>query len=454
MKMLKNIGRTLAAVVRSIFKWIDRHIITPLTKFVLFISEKTGAKTGKFERWLTRKNTLIILSLILAIGFFFVVDSKSIILVDSSAEVLYDQKVEATYNREAYVVEGLPETVDVTMIGGTAELYLAKQLASGTVKVDLTNYKEGTHKVNLKYDSTINSVNYKLDPSTVTVIIYPKVSKTVNVDVDVLNKSALDSKLAVQSVTIDQEEVIIKGAEHTLEKVSTVKALVDIKNIIDPKAGVVTLNDVKLVAYDNEGNVVDVEIVPNKVTATVSIVSPSKEVPIKVIPKGTVAFGKAISSMTSSISKVTVYGEESVLEELQYIPIEIDVNGLSENKTFDVKITKPQGVRDISETDAQVSISLGTEVSKEIEDVYIETINLNPNYKAVALGENSSKISVIVKGTREVIDSIDASNIKAIVDLSEYGEGDHEVEIEVTGDELKATYTPKTTKIKIRITTK
>ncbi len=454
MKMLKNIGRTLAAVVRSIFKWIDRHIITPLTKFVLFISEKTGAKTGKFERWLTRKNTLIILSLILAIGFFFVVDSKSIILVDSSAEVLYDQKVEATYNREAYVVEGLPETVDVTMIGGTAELYLAKQLASGTVKVDLTNYKEGTHKVNLKYDSTINSVNYKLDPSTVTVIIYPKVSKTVNVDVDVLNKSALDSKLAVQSVTIDQEEVIIKGAEHTLEKVSTVKALVDIKNIIDPKAGVTTLNDVKLVAYDNEGNVVDVEIVPNKVTATVSIVSPSKEVPIKVIPKGTVAFGKAISSMTSSISKVTVYGEESVLEELQYIPIEIDVNGLSENKTFDVKITKPQGVRDISETDAQVSISLGTEVSKEIEDVYIETINLNPNYKAVALGENSSKISVIVKGTREVIDSIDASNIKAIVDLSEYGEGDHEVEIEVTGDELKATYTPKTTKIKIRITTK
>ncbi len=451
MKILKNIGRTLAAVIRSIFKWIDRHIITPLTKFVLFISEKTGAKTGKFERWLTKKNTLVILSLVLALGFFFVVDSKSIILVDSSAEVLYDQKVEATYNREAYVVEGLPETVDVTMIGGTAELYLAKQLASGTVKVDLTNYKEGTHKVNLKYDSTINSVNYKLDPSSVTVIIYPKVSKTVNVDVDILNKSVLDSKLAIQNVTIDQEEVIIKGAEHTLEKVSTVKALVDIKNIIDPKAGVTTLNDVKLVAYDSDGNVVDVEMVPSKVTATVSIVSPSKEVPIKVIPKGTVAFGKAISSMTSSVSKVTVYGEESVLEELQYIPIEIDVNGLSENKTFDVKITKPQGVRDISETDAQVSISLGTEVSKEIEDVQIDSINLNPIYKAAAGGENSSKISVIVKGTREVIDSIDASNIRAIVDLSEYGEGTYEVEVEVIGDDLRATYIPKTTKINVKI---
>lgn len=454
MKMLKNIFRTILAIFRAIFKWIDRHIITPLTKFVLLISEKTGAKTGKFEKWLTRKNTLIFLSLILAISFFFVVDNKSIVLVDSSAEVLYDQKVEATYNREAYVVEGLPESVDVTMIGGTAELYLAKQLASGTVKVDLTNYKEGTYKVNLKYDSTINSVNYKLDPSSVTVIIYPKVSKTVNVDVDVINKNVLDSKLSIQNVTIDQEEIIIKGAEHTLEKVSTVKALVDIKNIIDPKAGVVTLNDVKLVAYDNEGNVVDVEMVPNKVTATVSIVSPSKELPIKVIPKGTVAFGKAISSMTSSISKVTVYGEEEVLDNLQFIPIEIDVNGLAENKTYDIKINKPQGVRDISVDNTKVTISLDKEVTKEIEDVYIETINLNPNYKAVALGENSSKITVTVKGTEEVLKTIDASNIKAIVDLKEYGEGDHEVEIKVTGDELKATYTPKTTKIKIRITIK
>ena len=454
MKTLKNIGRTIAALFRSLFKLIDRYIITPITKFILFLGEKTGKKTGSFERWLTRKNTLIILSLVIALGCYFIVDSKAILLVDSSAEVLYDQKVEATYNREAYVDEGLPETVDVTMIGGTQELYLAKQLASGTVKVDLSNYKEGTHKVSLKYDSTINSVNYKLDPSTVTVIIYPKSSKTVTAEVDILNKSALDSKLSIDNVTIDQDQIIIKGAEHTLEKVSTVKALVDIKNIINPKAGVTTLSDVKLVAYDDTGNVVDVEMVPNKVTATVSIVSPSKEVPVKIIPKGEVSFGKAISSMTSSVSKVIVYGDEDVLDELQYIPIEIDVNGLSENKTFDVKLSKPQGVRSISESSASVTISLGTEVVKEIDDVYIETINLNSNYKASALGENSSKITVIVKGTREVIDAIDAANIKAVVDLSEYGEGDHEVDIIVSGDELKATYTPKTTKIKIRITSK
>ena len=49
---------------------------------------------------------------------------------------------------------------------------------------------------------------------------------------------------------------------------------------------------------------------------------------------------------------------------------------------------------------------------------------------------------------------IDETKIKAIVDLSGYKEGDHEVTITVTGDDVKATYTPKTTKIKIRISKK
>lgn len=454
MKAIKNIGRTISAIFRTIGRWIDKKIITPITKFVLLISEKTGKKTGKLEKWLVRKNTLIFLSLILAIGMFFLVDSKSIVLVDSSAEVLYDQKVEATYNQEAYVVEGLPEKVDVTIIGRTVDLYLAKQLSTGTVSVDLTNYKEGTHKVNLNYESPINSVNYKLDPSTVTVIIYPKVSRQISVDVDLINKDHLDSKLSIQDVTIDQKEIIIKGAEHVLEKVSTVKALVDVDNIIDPKAGVTTLSDVKLVAYDKDGQVVNVEMVPNKVTATISIVSPSKELPIKLIPKGNVEFGKAISSLTSDVSKVVVYGEESALEELQYIPIEIDVTGLTENKEYNVMIEKPQGVRDISVDKTSVSITLDTEVSKEIQDVHIETINLDSNYKAVAIGESSSKTSVIVKGTQDVVDAIDAESLKATVDLKGYSEGDHEVEVIVTGDELKASYTPKTTKIKVRITKK
>ena len=79
---------------------------------------------------------------------------------------------------------------------------------------------------------------------------------------------------------------------------------------------------------------------------------------------------------------------------------------------------------------------------------------MDSNYKAVAIGENSSKTSVIVKGTQEVLDGIDADTIKATVDLSGYSEGDYEVEVVVTGDDVRASFTPKTTKIRIRISRK
>jgi len=220
MKANKKAGLTIAAIFKKITKIIDKIFVVPITKFILLITEKTGKKTGKFEKWLTRKNTLVFISLILALVLFFYVDNKSIVLIDSSAEVLYDQKVEAIYNKEAYVVEGLPETADVTLIGRRVDLYLAKQLSTSSVTVDISNLGEGTHRVNLKYESAINSVNYKLDPSSIMINIYPKVSETRTVSTDIINQDKLNTQLSVQSVNINQNEIIIKGAEHTLEKVS------------------------------------------------------------------------------------------------------------------------------------------------------------------------------------------------------------------------------------------
>lgn len=456
MKKTKSKKRTRKTFLflRAIVKLIDKKIITPITKFILLITDKMGKRTDRFERWLVKKNTLVFISLIIAIAAFFAVDKKTISLVDSYAEVLYDQKVEAVYNTETYVVEGLPETVDVTLIGRKIDMYLAKQLSKGTVSVDISNLKEGTHKVTLNYESGIESIDYKLDPSTVNINIYSKVSTTKVATIDTINKEELDTKLSVSNVSIDKTEIIIKGAEHTIKEVANVRALVDISKLVDPEVGVMTLENVPLIAYDNDGKVVEVEMVPSKVTATINIDSPHKEIPIKVIPIGEVQFGKAISSITSSETKVTVYGEQSALANIEYLPVEVDVTNLNSNKTYNVSLTTPTGLRQLSVKNTKITVTLGEEITKEIKDIRIETTNLDTNYKAAAIGEASIKTTVIVKGTKEVLDAIDEDKIKAIVDLSGYTEGDHEVTVTVTGDDVKATYTPKTTKIKIRISKK
>ena len=459
MKMLKKIIKVFKNIFRTIASFIDKFIVTPITKFALFIGEKVDKGAGKFERWLNKRNTLIFLSLLMSLLIFFYVDSQASNVIDSAAEVLHNQVVDVTYNKEAYIIEGLPETADVTLIGRTVDLYLAKQLSTGKVTADLSNLKEGTHKIELNYESPINSVNYKLDPSSITVNVYPKVSATKSITVDVINKDKLDSKLSVQSVNIDKDEVIIKGTEdeksiHNINMVATVKALVDVGEIVDPTSGVNTLKDVKLVAYDKYGNVVDVEIVPEKVTATINIESYSGTAKIKVIPKGNVAFGKAISSISYSVNEVSIYGDQEVVSKYieSYIPVEVDVTGLSENKTYTIVVPKPEGVREVSEKTITVKVSLGEEKSIEVEDIKIDAINLGPNLKAGAIGENSSKTTVIVKGTQEVLDAIDNTTIKATVDLSGLGEGEHTVKVNVVGDEVKASYFAKTTTIKVKIT--
>ena len=461
MKGLKKIIKAIKKFFLGIFNFIDRVIVTPVTKFGLFLGEKTDKNAGKFEKWLNKKNTLVFISLFMALLLFFYVDNQASTVIDSAAEVLHNQTVEATYNKEAYVVEGIPETADVTLIGRTVDLYLAKQLSTGKVSVDLSNLKEGTHKVDLSYESSINSVTYKLDPSSITVNVYPKVSQTKTVTIDVINKDKLDSKLSVQSVTLDKEEVIIKGTDdekssHNINKVATVKALVDVGSIVDPKAGVNTVDKVKLVSYDKYGNVVDVEVVPETVTATVNIESYSGTAKLKVIPKNIdkISFGKAISSITTSVNEISIYGDQETVNKYSesYIPIEVDVAGLADNKTYTVVVSKPEGIREVSEKTITVKISIGKEESKEVDDIKIDAINLGPNLKAGAIGENSSKTTVVVKGTKEVLDAIDSTTIKATVDLSGLGEGEHTVNVKVSGEEVKANYFAKTTKIKVRIT--
>lgn len=444
-----------ATIIKVIYSVIDKFIIIPITKVMIFVSDKFSNKTDRLEKWLVKKNTLVFISLILAIALFLYVDSESTIIVNDSAEVLYDQKVKVTYNSNSYVIEGLPDSVDVTLIGRKVDLYLAKQLSKGSVTADLSNLKEGTHTISLDYNCSITSVQYKLDPSVVNITIYPKVSETRTASIDVINKNKLDKKLSVGDVTLDDKEVVIKGAEHTLKKVAMVKALVDVSKIVDPTIGTSTLDDIKLVAYDSDGKVVKgVEMEPNKLSAKVVIESPKKEVPLKVTPTGSLEFGKAIDNIVTDISKVTVYGDQDVLDKLEYLPVEVDVSGLNEDKQYDVIISKPSGIKEISDTNVKVAVTLGVETSKEVDDVYIETINLNPNYKAVAIGENSSKTSVVVKGTKNVIDAIDSSMITAQVDLSDYKEGEYEVAVNVSGDDNKAVYAAKTTKIRIKISKK
>lgn len=441
-------------IVNNIIDFFDKKIVTPITKLVLKITTRYDGSGKKIEKLLTKTNSLLYISLFLSLLIFIVIDQRIVSFTDNTAEVLKDREVKVIYNEEKYVVEGLPESVDITLIGSKTDLYIAKQSASNYVTVDLSGLKPGTHKVNIEYNQNNGDIEYSVNPSTITVIIYEKVSETRTLSVDLLNKDSMDSKLVVDKTEFDTDKVVIKGSESQLKQVVEVKALVDLNNLPEQSAGTYTLSDVPLVAYDAEGNVVDVEIVPNTIDVDVTVSSPSKELPIKVIPTGEVASSYAISSLSSSETKVTVYGNTEALNDLKYIPVYVNVNGLKADKTYKVEIEKPVGVKSLSVNNVTVSVTLGEVATKKIDDISIEPINLSSEYTVQGSSESATKVTVTLKGVQNVIDSITADDIKAYIDLDGYTEGEYEVEVKVEGSDNKVQYTSMTKKVKVTISKK
>lgn len=451
-KQKKNKTNIFARAFKTIIKFFDKIIITPFSKLAYMITDKLSIKSGTFEKFLNRPNTLLYLSLILAFCTFLLIDNRVINLISSESIVLENQPVEVEYNDEAYVVEGLPEDVDIVLMGRKMDLYLAEQLGDHKLTLDLSDYGVGTHKVSIKYNNPVNNLDYIISPSEVTVVIYPKVSEVRTLSIDVLNTDKLDQTLVVSNVLLDRDEVIIKSHEAKLAKVASVKALIDVNSLNATQAGTYTLENVKLVAYDEKGTeLTDIEIIPETVTATVTITSPSKVVPIQIVPIGDIAPGSAIESIESSVTQVTVYADEEILAALNYIEVEIDVTGLNEDKTYQKVINKPNGARSISETSITINVKMEAETSKEFENIPIVFENLGSGLKVNAQREEDTKVTVSVGGVQSLLDKLEASDIKAYVDLEGLGVGTHTVPVYVTGEDLKLTYTSKTQNIKIII---
>lgn len=446
-------------LISKLINLIDKKIVLPVTKLIIRISKNLKKKENNLERLLNNQNVVLILSLFIAIIIFICFDQKVITFNNQTSEVLQNKKIDAIYNEESYVIEGLPKKVDITLTGNRSDLFIAKQSASSNVTVNLSNLKEGSHKVKIEYNQPFSSIKYTVNPSLANVNIYRKVSQSKTITTDLLNQDSLQDKLIIQKVSPQRSEVVIKGttdekATNSLNKVATVKALIDIEKLSKQEEGTTTIKDVPLKAYDKKGNILNVEIVPSKITVDIEIASPSKKIPIKVIPKGNIGFGKAISTITMSDETVTVYAKKSVLNDLQYVPVKVDVTGLKENREYKLDLTKPSGVHYMTVNTVTLKFTLDNASSKDIEGINIDVRNLSDQYSVQGLSEQDIKVNVTAKGVSSVLNTIKSEDIIAYIDLKNYKEGEYEVPVKVEGVDSRVQFVSKTKKVKIKIVKK
>lgn len=447
----KKKNNAFKSIFKGIYKVIDKVIVTPISTLIYKIQNKLG-KDSKIEKLLNRPNALLILSLLFAVALFCFVDNAAVSLVNNDAKFLTNIPVEVEYNSSAYVIEGIPETVDMTLIGKKTEIYLSEKLGDNKVVVDLTDYQasDSPVRVKLTYNKPINNVDYKIDPTYVTVTIKEKVSDNKTVSYDLMNQDELDPKLSVKSVELSKTDVIVRGSQDTIDAIASIKALIDLSNDEFTKAGTYPVDNLKLVAYGSDGSIIkNVEIVATNISAKVELDSYSKRVPVKVQITGKLLSGKAISSISingvnANDFETTIYGDEAALENIDSIPISIDADGQGNNgsKTSKVTFSKPAGVRSISDESVTVVLNFGEAKQKTITLTGIRTSNVPNGLSANLESESDQHVEVQVIGVESVLNSLDSnsSDIYAYVDLTGMSTGKYSVPVKVVGNDSRLQY--------------
>lgn len=394
-----------------------------------------------------------LVALCLAVVLYLVIngpDKGSSIFVSNVRQVVTLDNVSVTSNisSSVYEVTGLPETVTVNVMGDNADVQFASQQKdSYQVLADLEVFGEGTHEITLEPVNFSDNVDVTIQPSTALVTIKKKISRSFTIGYDFINTNKLDKIYSLAEPEFSQNEVIVKASEDTISKISFVKALIDVDGI---KADFE--QDAKLVAYDQEGNPVNVDILPETITAKVSVTTPHKEVPIEIIPEGKMKDGLAIESYTLDHSSITIYAPQSVLDNVDKVSISVPVTRITKDTKITMPVMLPAGVSTGSINKVSISLKVGEETSTTIDNVAIVYKNLDNNLKYLLGDDVSATTSVTVKGAKSVLDTIKAEDITVTMDLEGYNKPmSGEVPLTVSGKNKLAIYSLKNASLKITL---
>lgn len=402
-----------------------------------------------FDRFLYQKRYSAIISLLLALLFYFSVLYSTNKVTEITDSLKMDEvQVEVILPNEDYEVSGIPKNVSAFVTGNMPDLIAFRSTSNNArAVIDLTDKQPGSYSINYSRRGIPNSLNAIFTPESAKVVIAQKQSRAFNVDIDVINKYSLDKQFIVSNVLLEQEVVEIKASQEKLDQISKVVASIDV--------GGKNQNfevDAPVLVYDKNGQLMDVEVSPSTIKSTAYISSPSRQVPLVVKPLGEIAGGKAIDKIEMDQEVVTLYGPQEVLNRISQVPITINGPSLVNNATISYTLSLPEGINFMDVTTVNLTVSLEDKVTKVFENAQILLENNFNNYSISKTDQSVLVASVEVSGTKERVESLSLADIKVFIDLTSIKEGTQKVKINVSGSDSLVNYKIVEDEINVNIT--
>ena len=358
-----------------------------------------------------------------------------------------NQELTANYDSDKYIVLGLPSSVQVRLTGSTESITNAKLQTTHKAFVNLKDKKPGRYEVNVQTSGFPSSIGVEVIPSTLNVTIQKKVTKSFPVSIDLLNRANIADGYTVGEYKVDPETISVTGGEDIVDQIAFIKGVVDLKDVTDSVDKTIPIN-----AYDKDGNQLMVNLRPSTVNVQIPIDNPSKEVPLKISPKGSPAKGQAIEGIEMDPETVKVFGDKDLLDGIKEISdLEVSVDGLEKTKTIQVDVPVPKGAQKVEPDKIDVTVHIGKSTTRTIEGIPIILNDLaSEDRKVTFLSPKSRQVTIKLTGAEKLLDQLKRIDIEATIDISKLKSGEHEVPIDINLPDY-LDYSLGTTKAKIDI---
>jgi YbbR domain-containing protein len=380
------------------------------------------------DKWLRNTNVVRVIALVIGILLWVVVHMEERTVtgttpLNNREETINNVTITKKYDESLYYISSIsPSNVQVIVRGKDSVVKKLTTSNNYTVELDLTKVGKGEHELALTPVGFPSTLEVEIVPRTVRVVIEEQQKKEVPVTINVKGTPAAGLK-AGQPI-VKPNKVYITAPTSRLSEIEAVRGEVSVD-----KADAAVTKQVKLIAYDKNGKEMTVSMNPQVVDVEVPITSPFQTIPLQLKITGEPLKGYAIASIVQSPDKVTVYGKQDVVDKMEFYqgpPLNLQNVSASNEYILDIPLLANK-ITQVDPAKVSVQVEIVPSVTKALENIPITIIGQNDGFNTKVITPDTGKINITVEGAPKIIDSIKASDVQAIVDVSNLPPGQHHV---------------------------
>jgi YbbR domain-containing protein len=329
------------------------------------------------------------------------------------------------------IVGNLPTQVRVTLVAPTDVMdSLNTSESAVTAWVDVSGLEAGTYdlEVQAQVNPAYQPVRRQLiSPEIVTVVLEELITRTLPANLEVTGDLTIGYQRGIPSH--EPASVTVSGPATLVERISEVRAELDISGAVE------TINrDLLLMAVDRNGELVSgVTISPSEVSVTQPIFlrESYRNVIVRVVTEGQPAEGYKLTNITVSPLNVVVFSSNpQLVNDLPgYVETDPVILTDAEDDVEDFAgLNLPEGVSIVGDPFVQVSVSIAAIEGSLKMTLPVEPLGLVPIRAALIQPQT---VDVILLGPVPILDQLDLSDIRLIVDLTDLDLGIYQMDLQV-----------------------